>query len=281
MKATLTVLLMLLVSACSGGAMRRDSMSAVSQLDASSESFIVAAVDNAQISIASRAASTPRGYDGAVAYGPSLRARQVMQSIVTDYGLREVTSWPIEPLHIHCAVLEIPPNSDRSTILAALARDQRVKLAQPLQTFTTRTEVYNDPYVSLQQGFQLMDIADAHPLSRGDGVRIALIDTGADVMHPDLHGRIGATRNLVDTDDRQFRRDIHGTEVAGVIAAIANNREGIVGVSPGAQLLVFKACWQLAADNAAARCNSFTLAKALVAALDARTDRQSQSRRPR
>ncbi len=31
-----------------------------------------------------------------------------------------------------------------------------------------------------------MDVADAHPWSRGEGVKIAIIDTGADILHPDL-----------------------------------------------------------------------------------------------
>src|SRR6202000_1191684 len=73
----------------------------------------------------------------------------------------------------------------------------------------------------------------------------------------------------VDADDAQFRRDRHGTEMAGVIAAVANNREGIVGVAPNARLLIFKACWQARSDADAARCNSFTLARALTAAFDA------------
>ncbi len=84
-----------------------------------------------------------------------------------------------------------------------------------------------------------------------------------------LGGSIAAAANFVDSDREQFRRDRHGTEIAGVIAAVANNREGIVGVAPEARLLVFKACWQARADDDAALCNSFTLARALVAALDA------------
>jgi subtilisin family serine protease len=76
-------------------------------------------------------------------------------------------------------------------------------------------------------------------------------------------------RNFVDTNADQFRRDRHGTELAGIIAAVANNHEGIVGIAPGARLSVFKACWQLRDDADAARCNSFTLAQALAAAVDA------------
>src|SRR3984957_13663160 len=154
-------------------------------------------------------------------------------------------------------------------MLTALAHDRRIRLAEPLQSFATRTEGYNDPYVGLQRGFQQMDVAEAHPWSRGEGVKVAIIDTGADTQHPDLRGNIATAANFVDADDQQFQRDRHGTEMAGVIAAVANNREGIVGIAPGARLLLFKACWQARVDADAARCNSFTLARALVAALDA------------
>jgi subtilisin family serine protease len=180
-----------------------------------------------------------------------------------------VNAWPIEPLHIHCAVLEIPSGADRNSLLAALSKDRRIELTQPLQTFATRTEGYNDPYFGLQRGFQQMDVADAHPWSRGEGVKVAIIDTGVDLRHPDLRGSIAAAANFVDADDAQFQRDRHGTEMAGVIAAVANNREGIVGVAPNARLLIFKACWQAQSDADAAFCNSFTLARALAAAFDA------------
>ena len=240
------------------------------QVSRSPEHFIIAAVDNEPASFAARAGSTPRGYDSIATYGPSPAARQMMRALEIDYGLREVNAWPIEPLHMHCAVLEIPEGTDRDTVLATLAHDQRIKLAQPLQSFATRTDDYNDPYVELQRGFRQMDVAEAHPWSRGDGVKVAVIDTGADTRHPDLRGNIFAAANFVDSDNLQFQHDRHGTEIAGVIAAVANNREGIVGVAPAARLLLFKACWQARADADAARCNSFTLARALVAAFDAR-----------
>jgi subtilisin family serine protease len=114
-----------------------------------------------------------------------------------------------------------------------------------------------------------MDVIDAHSWSSGQGIKVAIIDTGADTQHEDLRGRIAAADNFVDSDSEQFRRDRHGTEMAGVIAAVANNHQGIVGVAPQARLLLFKACWQLHLEADAASCNSFTLARALVAAMDA------------
>jgi Subtilase family len=263
------LLLALTTGACSTSPVRIQSAALADQVSSSPERFIIAAVDNEPAGFEARAGSSPRGYDGGVSYGPSQVARQTMRSLENQYGVHEVSAWPIAPLHMHCAVLEVPAGVNRDTLLAAMAHDERVKLAQPLQSFATRTEGYNDPYLELQRGFQQMDVAGAHPWSRGEGVRVAVIDTGADTEHVDLRANVAAAVNFVDSDDKQFQRDRHGTEVAGVIAAVANNGQGIVGIAPSARLLLLKACWQVQVDADAARCNSFTLARALVAALDA------------
>jgi len=85
----------------------------------------------------------------------------------------------------------------------------------------------------------------------------------------ELAGRIAGEGNFVDGNSEQFNHDRHGTGVAGVIAARGNNHEGIVGIAPGVKLVVLKACWQLHAGSDEALCNSFTLAQALIAALNA------------
>jgi hypothetical protein len=268
------LLFALTTGACSTSPVRIQSAALANQVSSSPERFIIAAVDNEPAGFEARAGSSPRGYDGVASYGPSQVARKTMRSLENEYGVHEVSAWPIAPLHMHCAVLEVPAGVNRDTLLAAMAHDERIKLAQPLQSFATRTEAthtegYNDPYLELQRGFQQMDVAGAHPWSRGEGVRVAIIDTGADMEHVDLRANVAAAVNFVDSDDKQFQHDRHGTEVAGVIAAVANNGEGIVGIAPSARLFLLKACWQMQPDADAAQCNSFTLARALVAALDA------------
>ena len=59
----------------------------------------------------------------------------------------------------------------------------------------------------------------------------------------------------------------HGTAVAGVISASANNSLGIVGVAPAVEIIALKACWQLQEQTDTAHCNSLTLAQALAAAI--------------
>ncbi|MDR3416320.1 MAG: S8 family serine peptidase [Nevskia sp.] len=230
--------------------------------------LILLTVANPPEILALRAGSTLRGYDISPAYRQSGSAQALLDGIESDYGLREVAAWPIAPLQVHCVVLQIPAGASRQALLERLARDARVSLAQPLQSFATLAGDYNDPYFGLQRGFAQIDAGGAQQWSRGEGVRVAVIDTGVDGGHPDLQGRIEAQRNFVDDDPRQFGADRHGTEVAGIIAADANNREGIVGVAPGVHILALKACWQVQARADAAQCNSFTLAQALTIAIE-------------
>jgi len=255
--------------------------------------YIVLAVDNPLTSPAGRAGSSLGGYGPAPRYLLGGRAAATLAALAREHGLREAAGWPIVALGWHCVVFELPPGRSRDELLAALAADPRVRLAQPLQDFDTRAIApnnvpsaapaasaptsaaeqvpYNDPYVNLQRGFVDTGAAQAHRISTGAGVRVAVVDTGAALNHPDLLGRVAATRDFVGEPAARFETDRHGTEVAGVIAAIGNNHEGIVGIAPQAGLEVFKACWaRLSADStdAGARCNSFTLAKALAGVLE-------------
>jgi subtilisin family serine protease len=203
-------------------------------------------------------------------YRISEGAALALAGLERDYGLTRVDGWPIDPLAVYCAVMRLDTPAGVDEMLARIAHDPRVRLAQPLQTFAVHGG-YNDPYFSLQYGASSPELLLMHQRATGRGVHIAVIDTGVDRRHPDLAGRIGVARNFVDGDAR-FDSDIHGTAVAGIIAADAGNGVGIVGLAPGADLLALKACWQTAANDIAALCNTFTLAKALTFAIEQRAD---------
>ena len=234
---------------------------------------IVLAVANPIDPPAMHAGSSLLGYAPSKFYGAGQRAAATLAALKSSYGMQEVTGWPIKALDLYCVVLKPPPGMSRDALLKALAADARVQLAQPLHDYAVYTSGPppprdNDPYATLQRGFVETDAALAHRFSEGDGVHVAIVDTGVDAAHPDLQGRVRDVHNMVDGDAAAFNRDSHGTEVAGVIAADADNHRGIVGIAPKATLSVYKACWYPGGASAGARCNTFTLAKALAALID-------------
>ncbi|MGE5337467.1 MAG: S8 family peptidase [Gemmatimonadota bacterium] len=229
------------------------------------EHYVVITVRNTPGVVNAYAASTPRGYGGQGSYRAGAEAVERAHEIAAVHHLREVAAWPIELLGVHCLVYEIPAQEKRDQVLAALRRDPGVESAEPLARFEVRGTTYNDPYAGLQRNLRDMGIAASQQRSQGDGVRVAVIDTGVDVTHPDFGGRIASGGDFV-ADGRQVA-EAHGTAVAGIIAAVPNNGIGIAGIAPAARVLPLRACWS--ASGGAGECNSFTLAQALAAAMDA------------
>jgi subtilisin family serine protease len=263
--------LVLVLSACSSQPTLRSRAVLPMAARESPQRYVVVTVRNPLSPPALHAASTGRGYDNVGTYQAGGSARSTSRALAAQYHLQETSSWPIALLGVHCLVYALPTAADPDRVLAELAKDPRVESVQPLQSFGTTSSPYNDPYASLQRNVQQMAIPQAQTLSRGAGVRVAVIDTGVQLDHPDLPTSARSS-NFVDNDRRAFAEDAHGTAVAGIIAAVPNNGIGIIGVAPDVQLLLFKACWRAAATGTQAVCNTFTLAQALAAAINARAD---------
>ena len=185
-----------------------------------------------------------------------------------EYALLEVDRWPIRSLSVYCFVYRVPSGEDREAVIDRLKSDARIESVQALHEFETGTSAnanYDDTYAYLQHGLSILDVSAAHRISRGQGVRVAIIDSDADSRHEDLRGRLRKIE--VFANGKAGTNAEHGTAVASVIGANANNAKGIVGIAPEARLELFVSCWSDdAADNAI--CDSFTLAKALDTLLE-------------
>jgi hypothetical protein len=216
------------------------------------------------------------------AYAASPKVDRDVRAIEHEQGLRQVDAWPIAPLGVHCVVFEVTGPRTVQDVLKTLSSDPRVESAQPMQMFdvltsdttsnasppaSTGVELnghgYDDPYLKLQHSAREMQLEAAQQWASGRGVDIAVIDTGIDVHHPELAGRIAMSEDFVDPPARSG--ETHGTAVAGVIAADAGNGIGIIGVAPDVKLLALRACWPVQGKSV---CSSFTLAKALTFALE-------------
>ena len=86
-----------------------------------------------------------------------------------------------------------------------------------------------------------IDMVGAYGITMGDAsVRVAVLDTGIFAAHPDLAGRLAAQKDFVNGDDDASDDYGHGTNVAGIIAAGANNGLGMAGVCPRCLLVAAK-----------------------------------------
>ena len=187
----------------------------------------------------------------------------VAKALSEDYRLREVGNFPLSSIRVQCIVYQIPEDQLLESVVEQLGRDPRVESVQTNQVFAGVQGSHSDPYATLEYGAVAIRADRAHRVSTGKGVRVMVIDTGIDKDHPDLRGRIMKVANFVEGGEKSFAQDLHGTAVAGIIGARANDGVGIFGIAPDAELMAAKACWYPKAQNGAALCSSWTLAKAL------------------
>ena len=109
----------------------------------------------------------------------------------------------------------------------------------------TPAHASNDPLWAQQWAPVKVGAPTAWAVTTGAGVRIGIVDTGVDLTHPDLQGKVAAHTSCIGTGGNQGAcrgsgQDSlgHGTHVAGVAAANKDNGVGIAGIAPDAQLVV-------------------------------------------
>ena len=205
-------------------------------------------------------------------YGDELAnsARQrLARAIARKYGLTFVDNWPMPMIGVDCFVMAVPPGRSASEAVKQVSTDSQVAWAEPVALYSAQSggRSHNDPLYAAQPAASQWRLADLHRIASGRGTRVAVVDSGIDAGHPDLSGQLLVNRNFVS--GQPFVPEQHGTAVAGIIAAKADNNLGIAGVAPGTRLLGLRACWQ--ANNATA-CDTLSLAKALYYAVENRPD---------
>ncbi len=103
----------------------------------------------------------------------------------------------------------------------------------------------NDARRSQQWALDRAGFEAAWDVADGRGITVAVVDTGVQASHPDLTGQVLPGRRFYNNGasavaDPAIDDNGHGTHVAGIIAAIANNSEGVAGGAPGACILPVK-----------------------------------------
>jgi thermitase len=164
--------------------------------------------------------------------------------------------------HIGFRVISVEP-SQRSRVLAALDASSLVETAHRDEVMHVMRAAPDDAFYSYQWGVRLAGFPAASGRARAARpVVVAVVDTGVDASQPDLAGVVMPGVNLLNGDASSADDNGHGTAVAGVVAALADNGIGGSGVCGSCSILPIKAM------GANGKGDMATVATAIVRASD-------------
>lgn len=200
--------------------------------------------------------------------GPQYAADQVLvkfrPDISEDFVLATIAAYRAKQLkripRVGIYQLQIPEDMTVEEMLALLRQNPDVEHASPnhiaRMTATPNDALFRYQYALNNTGQNIgipgspsgKDRADIKATegweeTKGDeDVVIAFIDTGIDLLHPELRDKaISSGRDFVNDDFDATDDNGHGTHVAGIAAAATNNSEGVAGVSWNCKILPVKA----------------------------------------
>ncbi len=177
-----------------------------------------------------------------------VRLQDGMNELEVNELLGAFAPLSIKRIHDRLVVLDFGTNVELSTTIEALNEHPHIVYAE-LNHKITAQQTTSDPMVIDQWGLDAIEAelawqrlsmvqAQTHTVSRA--VYVAVLDTGVDVNHEDLAGRIipGINVQSEDHPDDIADNNGHGTKVTGVINAIADNGIGIAGAVGNAPVFV-------------------------------------------
>ncbi len=183
-----------------------------------------------------------------------------LKALSLKYNIKERFKFFLSSLNWNVVVFHT--NRNIWEIIPLLKSEEDVILVQPHFIYST----FLDPLTSHQEIFSKIDLASIHKRYSGNGIRVAVVDTGIDIHHVELKGRIKKARNFIFGE--RYRPETHGTAVAGIIAA-SQNGKGITGIAPKADLLTFRACREIRKSSPGA-CFTYSLLLALDASFSSK-----------
>jgi subtilisin family serine protease len=158
-----------------------------------------------------------------------------LSGLIASYDLVEIDR--IDGIRV--ARLNVGANEDAAEALTRMQDDPRIRFAEP-NYIVHATAVPNDPAWHRQWNMRAIGVDLAWDLGTGEGIVVAVLDTGVRVGGPDGFDHLLPGYDFVYDDSNPSDFNGHGTHVAGTIAQATNNGVGVAGIAHGASILPVK-----------------------------------------
>ena len=153
------------------------------------------------------------------------------EQILTRSGGHSKASFP----QINAHIVTVPPQAE-DAVIKALLNNPNIEYAEK-DMLVDLSFTPNDPSYGSQWFLPKIQAPIAWDSTAGENITVAVLDTGVQGDHPDLVGNLvpgwNAASNTSDTSPVMW----HGTSVAGVVAASANNSTGVASVAWKANIM--------------------------------------------
>ena len=143
----------------------------------------------------------------------------------------------VRNLAVH--IVDVAPQAEEA-VVNALSRNPHIKFAELDRLVEPEQTIPNDPSFTSAWHLPMIEAPNAWDISLGDGVTVAVLDSGVDVFHLDLALNIVPGWNAASGNTDVTDITGHGTAVAGVIAAESNNALGVTSVAWRARIMLVR-----------------------------------------
>jgi|AntRauMinimDraft_4_1070384.scaffolds.fasta_scaffold00654_7 subtilisin family serine protease len=187
---------------------------------------------------------------GGLAAGSTVTAAEATGRFIVDSKKlkgKELDRSSLDVAHdlseVDLAVVE-GAKSDVESLGVDFAADTTYELDLPVDpkpVTDSEASATDEPMYPLQWDKQRQNVEEIHETTRGEGTRVAIVDTGVAADHPDLSHAVNEDLSQNFTGDGFGAAGpyggYHGTHVAGIVAANDQNEEGVVGTAPGTEIV--------------------------------------------